>query len=136
MPYFTDKPADWTQAQWADYVQCQNEMDRENAYERAESTATEQELMVDKQLRQARASLATAERLIATTNGKRAAHVIGAQFDTAITAVDTLLELRAGDLARTAARFGVTGPRPIQLSKEQEQLMFGRASETTPADQS
>lgn len=64
------------------------------------------DLAVDKALRQAYESLVTAACLVATSNGERAARVIGAQFDTALSTVETLLELRAGDLARTAARFG------------------------------
>lgn len=75
----------------------------------AENTTPEQELVVDRELRRAYASLVAAARLITTTNGERPARVIGMQFDAAFAAVETLLELRAGDLARTAARFGTAG---------------------------
>lgn len=70
-----------------------------------------QELTVDRALRHAYESLATAARLVATFNGERAARVISAQLDAALLNVETLLELRAGDQARTAAQFGVTGPK-------------------------
>jgi hypothetical protein len=78
--------------------------------ETTENGTTAQELVVDKALRQAHESLITAARLAATSNGERASRVIGAQFDAAFLAVETLLELRAGDRARTAARFGVARP--------------------------
>ncbi|NQE72675.1 MULTISPECIES: hypothetical protein [Nocardia] len=85
-----------------------------------DETAT-QELVVDKALRQAYESLAAAARLITTSNGERASRVIGQQLDAAFTAVETLIELRAGDHARTAARFGVTGPKaPAAIDEASE----------------
>jgi ribosomal protein L37AE/L43A len=68
------------------------------------------ELVVDRALRQALESLTTAARLATTSSGDRAERVMGEQFDRAFMAVETLIELRAGENARTAARFGVTGP--------------------------
>lgn len=57
---------------------------------------------VNKALRQAHDSLSTVARLLVTSHGERSARVYGAQLDQALTAVDTLLELRAGDAARSA----------------------------------
>lgn len=68
------------------------------------------ELAVDKALRQAHESLSAAARLTTTSSGEHMARVIGAQYDAAFLAVETLIELRKGDRARTAARFGVAGP--------------------------
>ncbi|MGV9336508.1 hypothetical protein [Nocardia sp. NPDC003726] len=75
----------------------------------AATTTVSQELLVDRALRQAHESLAAAARLAATSNGEQASRVMSAQFDAAFLAVETLLELRAVDHARTAARFGVAG---------------------------
>lgn len=75
-----------------------------------DNTAPEQELTADRALRQALESLTTAARLATTTSGERASRVMGEQFDRAFMAVETLIELRAGENARTAARFGVAGP--------------------------
>ncbi len=79
--------------------------------ETTETDTTAQELVVDRELRKAYSSLTAAARIAATANGERASRVIGMQFDAALAAVETLIELRAGDLARTAARFGVAGPK-------------------------
>jgi hypothetical protein len=78
--------------------------------ETTENGTATQELVVDKALRQAYESLRTAAHLATTSNGERASRVIGMHFDAAFLAVETLIELRAGDRARTAARFGVAGP--------------------------
>ncbi|WP_028478906.1 hypothetical protein [Nocardia sp. CNY236] len=70
------------------------------------------QLTVDKALQQAHESLSTVAHLMTTTNSERMARVIGGQLDAALLAVETLLELRTGDQARTAGRFGVNGPQP------------------------
>ena len=75
-----------------------------------DNSTPKQELVVDRELRRAYQSLVAAARLATTSSGERAARVIGMQFDAAFAAVETLIELRAGDNARTAARFGVSGP--------------------------
>lgn len=62
-------------------------------------------------LRQAYNSLVSANRVTATHNGERTARVIEQQFDTALQAVEALIVLRAGDQARTAARYEVTGSK-------------------------
>ena len=64
------------------------------------------ELAVDAALRRALEELAEASRLMTTTGGERAARVIGWQLDTACQAIETLMELRAGDHARRAANLG------------------------------
>ncbi|WP_433734891.1 hypothetical protein ACQP0C_41775 (plasmid) [Nocardia sp. CA-129566] len=87
-----------------------------------ENTAPEQELRVDKALRQAYESLTTAATLATTSNGERASRVIGAQFDAAFAAVETLLELRAGDRACTTARFGATGMSNAEIHSETVRL--------------
>lgn len=68
------------------------------------NSTTPLDLAADQALRRARAALEGAAYLMTTANGERAARVIGRQFDAAIDAVDTLLELRAGDRARSAAK--------------------------------
>ncbi|MEV0344056.1 hypothetical protein AB0H49_34105 [Nocardia sp. NPDC050713] len=75
-----------------------------------ETDTAAQELMVDRALRQALESLTTAARLATTSSSERASRVMGEQFDRAFMAVETLIELRAGENARTAARFGVDAP--------------------------
>ncbi len=70
----------------------------------AEPHATE--LAVDAALRRAHQALGDAAYLITTANGEAVARVYGWLFDNAFQAVETLLVVRAGDNARTAARFG------------------------------
>ncbi|MEV0361007.1 hypothetical protein AB0H71_33600 [Nocardia sp. NPDC050697] len=53
--------------------------------------------VVDRELARAYDSLRAAADLAVTANGERAARVMGAHYDTAIAAVETLLELRAGE---------------------------------------
>lgn len=60
-------------------------------------------LAVDAALRNALRHLGEAGRLM-VTGSERTAQVVGRQFDTAYQAIETLLELRAGDLARRTAK--------------------------------
>ena len=64
------------------------------------------ELAVEVALRRAHRALGDAAYLITTANGQDVARVYGWLFDNAFQAVETLLVVRAGDRARTAARFG------------------------------
>lgn len=65
-----------------------------------EMTDQHQELTVDRALRQAYESLCTAASLNVTAHGARSARVMGTAFDEAFIAIETLIELRAGNAAR------------------------------------
>ena len=109
---YSARPVDWSDLMWAAFQADTDDADNDDDDEpAAPAPAPADELVVDRELRNAYSSLRAAERLATTAHGEVSARVMGHQFDAAFAAIETLIELRAGNNSRTAALFGVAGPK-------------------------